>query len=66
MSFGGRLAQFRAMQACNPSDEPGLPPRNLFCGQCALAGSEHKRAPSPRAGFSRGERAGGVGASGFR
>ena len=30
-----------------------------------LQGSEHKRAPSLRADFSRGERAGGVGPSAF-
>jgi hypothetical protein len=67
MSFGGRLAQIRA----NPGVELGATGlafrRGVWSGADApLQAQSAKRAPSPRAGFSRGERAGGVGPSGFR
>jgi hypothetical protein len=72
LSFDGRLAQIRAMQACNPerrawsSVEEFDRGKEPELGDAPLADSEHKRAPSLRADFSRGERAGGVGPSGFR
>jgi len=72
MSFGGRLAQIRAMQACNParrawsSAEEVDRGRQSDLGAAPLQAQSDKCAPSPRACFSRGERAGGVGPSGFR
>jgi hypothetical protein len=67
MSFGGRLAQIRAVQAWTsarrawPSAEEFELRRTRPCRLRAQT-----RSLSPRAGFSRGERAGGVGPSGFR
>jgi hypothetical protein len=72
MSFGGRLAQVRAMQACNPERRAWSSAEDLDrgkesdLGDAPLAGSEHKMRPLSPRGFSRGERAGGVGPSGFR
>src|SRR5258706_8560661 len=60
-SFGGGLAQIRATQACDSERRAWSSAEEFDWGGCALAGPEHKRAPSLRAGFSRGERAGGVG-----
>ena len=66
MSFGGRLAQIPS----NPGAELG---RRAWCsteefdrGGCAHTGPEDKCAPSSRAVFARGERAGGVGLDGLR
>ena len=60
-SFGGRLAQIPS----NPGAELGRrawsSAEEFDGGGCAHAGPEHKRAPSPCARLSRGERAGGVG-----
>jgi len=72
MSFGGRLAQVRAMQACNPERRAWSSVEELDHGKesdladASLQAQSIKRAPSPCACFSRGERAGGVGPSGFR
>ena len=61
MSFGGRLAQIPS----NPGAELGrrawASTEEFDRGGCAYAGPEAKRAPSSRAVFLRGERAGGVG-----
>ena len=67
MSFGGRLAQIRA----NPGVDLGATGLVFRRGDCLWAGAplqaqSAKRAPSSRACFSRGERAGGVGPRGFR
>jgi hypothetical protein len=66
MSFGGRLAQ----NTSNPGAELG---RRAWCsteefdrGGCAHTGPEDKCAPSSRAVFARGERAGGEGLEGLR
>ena len=66
MIFGGRLAQIRAMQACNPA--MGLVfRRGIYTWRNApLQAQSDKRAPFPCACFSRGERAAGVGPGGFR
>jgi hypothetical protein len=67
MSFGGRLAQVRAMQACNPERRAWSSAEELDRGKesdlrnAPLQAQSIKRAPSPRACFSRGERAGGAG-----
>jgi len=72
MSFGGRLAQIRAMQACNPERRAWSSAEELArckesdLGDAPLQAQSAKRAPSPRASFLRGERAGGVGPRGFR
>ena len=66
MNFGGRLAQIRAIQAWNSERRAWSSAEEFDRGGCAHAGPEEKCAPSLRAGFSRGERAGGVGLSGFR
>jgi hypothetical protein len=66
MSFGGRLAQIRAIQAWNSERRAWSSAEEFSRGGCAHAGPEDKCAPSPRAFFSRGVRAGGVGPSGFR
>ena len=60
-SFGGRLAQIRAIQAWNSERRAWSSAEEFGRGGCAHAGPEDKRAPSSRACFSRGERAGGVG-----
>src|SRR5262249_13629205 len=65
-SFGGRLAQIRAIQAWNSERRARSSAGEFDRGECALAGPEHKRARSSHACRSRGERAGGVGAGGFR
>lgn len=67
MSFGGRLAQIRATEASDPG-ATGLVFRRGVCfwAGAPLQAQSAKRAPSPRACFSRGERAGGVGPGGFR
>ena len=61
MSFGGRLAQIPS----NPGAELGRrawsSAEEFDGGGCAHAGPEDKRAPSSRAVFARGERAGGEG-----
>ena len=66
MSFGGRLAQIPS----NPGAELGRrawsSTEEFDRGGCAHTGPEDKRAPSSRAVFERGERAGGVGRSAFR
>ena len=61
MSFGGRLAQIRAIQAWNSERRAWSSVEEFDRGGCAQAGPEEKRAPSFRACFSRGERAGGEG-----
>ncbi len=67
MSFGGGLAQTRATQAWDPARRAWFSIEELVLGSGApLQAQSGKRAPSPRAVFSRGERAGGVGPSGFR
>jgi hypothetical protein len=72
MSFGGRLAQIRAIQAWTSarrawsSAEEFDWGKKSESGDAPLQAQSAKRAPSLRAGFSRGERAGGVGPSGFR
>jgi hypothetical protein len=53
-SFGGRLAQIRAIQAWNSERRAWSSAEELDQGACALAGPEHKRALSSRADFSRG------------
>ena len=63
MDFGGKRALSGQRCGATRSDGAGLPPR-VF-GK-PLAAPEHKPALSPCACFSRGERAGGVGPSGFR
>ena len=60
-SFGGRLAQIRAIQAWNSGRRAWSSAEEFDRGGCAHAGPEDKRAPSSRAVFARGERAGGVG-----
>src|SRR5258708_29308277 len=60
-SFGGRLAQIRAIQAWNSGRRAWSSAEEFDRGACALAGPEDKCAPSPRECFSRGERAGGEG-----
>jgi hypothetical protein len=66
MSFGGRLAQISS----NPGAELGRRAwssiEEFDRGECAHAGPEDKCAPSSRAVFARGERAGGEGLDGFR
>jgi hypothetical protein len=62
-NFGGKRALSGQRCGATRSDGAGLPPR-VF-GK-PLAAPEHKPALSPCACFSRGERAGGVGPSGFR
>jgi hypothetical protein len=66
MSFGGRLAQIRAIQAWNSERRAWSSTEEFDGGGCALAGPEDKCAPSSRAVFGRGERAGGVGRSALR
>ena len=61
MSFGGRLAQIRAIQAWNSERRAWSSTEEFDRGGCAHAGPEDKRAPSSRAVFARGERAGGEG-----
>ena len=65
-SFGGRLAQIPS----NPGAELGRrawsSAEEFDGGGCAHAGPEDKRAPSSRAVFARGERAGGEGLNGLR
>jgi hypothetical protein len=55
MSFGGRLAQIRAIQAWNSERRAWSSAEEFDRGGCADAGPEDKRASSPRAGFARGE-----------
>jgi hypothetical protein len=66
MSFGGRLAQIPS----NPGAELGRrawsSTEEFDRGGCAHTGPEDKRAPSSRAVFARGERAGGEGLDGMR
>jgi hypothetical protein len=66
MSFGGRLAQIRAIQAWNSERRAWSFAEEFDRGGCAHAGPEDKRAPSSRAVFARGERAGGEGLDGLR
>ena len=66
MSFGGRLAQIRAIQAWNSERRAWSSAEEFDRGGCALAGPEDKRAPFPRECFSHGERAGGEGPEAFR
>src|SRR6266851_1367881 len=65
-SFGGRLAQIPS----NPGAELGRrawsSAEEFDGGGCAHAGPEDKRAPSSRAVFARGERAGGEGLEDFQ
>jgi hypothetical protein len=63
MDFGGKRALSGQRCGATRSDGAGLPPR-VF-GK-PLAAPEHKPALSPCACLSRGERAGGVGLTGFR
>jgi len=72
MSFGGRLAQIRAMQACNPERRAWSSVEELNWGKeselgdAPLQAQSINSAPSLRAGFfARGE-GGGVGPGGFR
>ena len=55
MSFGGRLAQIRAIQAWNSERRAWSSAEEFDRGGCAHAGPEDKRASSPRAEFARGE-----------
>ena len=59
-SFGGGLAQIRATQACDSERRAWSSAEEFDRGGRALAGLEHKRAPSLRAVFragrGRGER----------
>ena len=66
MSFGGRLAQIRAIQAWNSERRAWSSAEEFDRGGRAHAGPEDKRAPSSRAVFARGERAGGEGLDGLR
>src|SRR5258707_5236677 len=61
MSFGGRLAQVRAIQAWNSERRAWSSAEEFDRGGCAHAGPEDKCAPSSRAVFARGE-GGGSGA----
>jgi hypothetical protein len=65
MSFGGRLAQ----NTSNPGAELGRrawsSSEEFDRGGCVHTGPEDKRAPSSRAVFTRGERAGGEGLDGL-
>ncbi len=54
MSFGGRLAQIRAIQAWNSERRAWSSAEEFDRGGCAHAGPEDKRAPSPRAVFGVG------------
>jgi len=65
-SFGGRLAQIRAIRARNSERRAWSSIEEFDRGGCAHAGPEDKCAPSSRAVFARGERAGGEGLDGFR
>jgi hypothetical protein len=53
-SFGGRLAQIRAIQAWNSERRAWSSAEEFDRGGCAHAGPEDKRAPSPRAVFRVG------------
>ena len=66
MSFGGRLAQIRAIRARNSERRAWSSAEEFDRGGSAHAGPEDKRAPSSRAVFARGERAGGVGRGALR
>ena len=66
MSFGGRLAQIRAIQAWNSERRAWSSAEEFDRGGCADAGPEDKCAPSSRAVFARGERAGGEGLEDFQ
>jgi hypothetical protein len=67
MSFGGRLAQIRATEASDPARRAWSSAEEFAFGQVRPSRLRAVNgAPSPRACFSRGERAGGVGLSGFR
>jgi len=66
MSFGGRLAQIRAIRARNSERRAWSSAEEFDRGASAPAGPESKRAPSPRECFWRGERAGGEGLDGLR
>ncbi|SRR6266404_2776116 len=63
IDFGGKWALSGQRCGATRSDGAGLPPRVFGKPQAA---PERKPALSPCACFSRGERAGGVGPSGFR
>src|SRR6267142_3065557 len=65
-SFGGGLAQIRAIQAWNSERRAWSSAEEFDRGGCAHAGPEDKCAPSSRAVFARGERAGGEGLDGLR
>ena len=65
-SFGGRLAQIRAIRARNSERRAWSSIEEFDRGGCAHAGPEDKCAPSSRAVFARGERAGGEGLDGLR
>ena len=66
MSFGGRPAQIRAIQAWTSGRRAWSSAGEFRRGGRAHSGPDSKRAPSPRAVFARGERAGGEGLDGFR
>ena len=67
MSFGGGLAQIRATQACDPARRAWSSAEEFDWGKeselsdAPLQAQSDKCAPSSRACFSRGQRAGGVG-----
>ena len=66
MSFGGRLAQIRGIQAWTSARRAWSSAEEFWIGADAPSQAQSaKRAPSPRAVFSRGERAGGVGPKWF-
>src|SRR5258705_13848668 len=65
-SFGGRLAQIRAIRARNSERRAWSSAEEFDQGGCAHTGPEDKCAPSSRAVFARGERAGGEGLDGLR
>lgn len=65
MSFGGGLAQIRAIRARNSERRAWSSSGEFDLSGCAHAGPEQKRAPSSRAVFARGE-GGGSGAKQFR
>ena len=66
MSFGGRLAQIRAIQAWTSGRRAWSSAEEFDRGGRAHSGPESKRAPSSRAVFARGERAGGEGLEDFQ
>ena len=57
MSFGGRLAQIRAIQAWNSDDGPGLPSRSLTGADAPMQAQRTNAHPLPALSL-RGERRG--------